>query len=230
MTFDEMLKQALDETADERAAQMLNVEKKHRFSLAYRLWERKILRDLRRNNGHKPLTMRKAKYALTAMIAASSLLLGVTAYAAIAAIGRFYFDEPSDSKPNYSQLFIENHPSDKTTIEEYYGLDQDSGWSMDYSMAGAYTTLLYYWKGDRVISFSQNIIADSSYIYTGNSPIEPVSLYEEDDGFFIDYQDGCVALYWIFDGYFFRMYGKLTKTEAIDLARSTRFIYLRENH
>ena len=34
MTFDEMLKQALDETADERAAQMLNVEKKHRFSLA----------------------------------------------------------------------------------------------------------------------------------------------------------------------------------------------------
>ena len=223
-----MLKQALDETADERAAQMLNVEKKHRFSLAYRLWERKTLRDLRRNKEEKPLPLRKAKYALTAVIAASSLLLGVTAYAAIAAIGRFYFNEPSESKPNYSKLLIENHPSDKTAIEEYYGLDWDAKWTLNYSDTGAYTTLLYYTKEGRMISFSQNVIVESSYIYTENSPIESVSLYEEDDGFFIEYQDGTAALYWIYDGYFFRMCGKLTKTEAMDLALSTKHVYLRD--
>ena len=223
MTFDEMLKQALDETADERAAQMLNVEKKHRFSLAYRLWERKVLRDLRRNNGDKPLTLRKAKYALAAIITASSLLLGVTAYAAIAAFGRFSFDDYNDSKSDYSKLFIENHPSDKTSLERYYGLDEDIGWFMGYSEVGVYTTLLYYRNGDRIISFSQRIIVESSYVYTENSPIESVSLYEENDGFFIKYQDGSAALYWIYDGYLFRIYGKLTKAEIENLALSTKY-------
>lgn len=226
MTFDEMLKQALDETADERAAQMLNVGKKHRFSLAYRLWERKVLRDLRRNNGDKPLTLRKAKYALAAIITASSLLLGVTAYAAIAAFGRFSFDNPADSKPDYSKLFIDNHPSDKTALREYYGLDEDTGWYMVNCEVGAYTTLLFYRNGDRIISFSQNIIVEASYIYTENSPIESVSLYEENDGFFIEYQDGTAALYWIYDGYLFRICGKTTKTEAINLALSTKIVNL----
>lgn len=224
MTFDEMLKQAFAETAEERAAQMLTVEKKHRFSLAYRLWEHKILRDLRRNRYDKHWTLRKAKQVVAGIIAASLLLLGVTAYAAIAAIGRYSFD----TKPDYSKLLIENHPSDKTTIEEYYGLPEEDGWELVSYDILVYSTMLNYKCGEKKVSFSQEIIAEGNMgnINTEIADIEPISLYTENDGFILDYGNNGCLLYWIYDGYLLHISSNLDKNGTTNLAYSTKIVVL----
>ena len=223
MTFDEMLKQAFDETADERAAQMLIVEEKHRFSLAYRLWERKILRDLRRNRYDRHWTLRKARHIVTAIIVASSLLLGVTAYAAIAAIGRYSFD----TKPDYSKLLIENHPSDKTTLEEYYGLPEDDGWEIIDFYADENETMINYICNEKKVTFSQEVIhGNMGNINTENVIVEPISIYKENDGFIIDYGERGCLLYWIYDSYLLHISSNLNKNETINLALSTKSVDL----
>ena len=59
MTVEEKLAQAFKETFDERTERVMKIEKKHRFSLAYRLWERKMLRDLRRGRCDNSWTLKK---------------------------------------------------------------------------------------------------------------------------------------------------------------------------
>ncbi len=98
MTFDEKLTRALGKTFDERMERRMSVPKGHRFSLAYRIWEYRTLKNFRRNYFDKRWTLRRARHIVTtAVIAVSSLLLGITVYAAIA-IGRYSLD----TNPDYS--------------------------------------------------------------------------------------------------------------------------------
>lgn len=223
MTFDEKLAQALENTAKARAEQMLVVEKKHRFSLAYRLWEYKTLRNLRKNRYDNRWTLRKARYILTAIIAAFSLLLGVTAYA-ITAIGRYSFD----SKHDYSKLFIENLSTDKTYFEEYYGLSEADGWQIIEYSKDILGTMINYKCGEKRVTLSQNIIHDGSMgnVNTENATIEPMSVFEENDGFFIQHNEEECSLWWSYNGYLLEVGGNITKKEAVDLAYSTKIINL----
>lgn len=140
MTFDEKLAQALGETFDERMERRMNVPKKHRFSLAYKLWEYKTIKNLKKNRYDRRWTLRRARYVVLAAIIVSTLLLGVTAYAVSVAIGRYTFD----TKPDYSKLLIENHPSDKTSIEEHYGLPEEDGWRLvEFNDLSIFTVINY---------------------------------------------------------------------------------------
>lgn len=222
MTFDDILRQALYETADERTAQMLKVEKKHRFSLAYRLWERKTLRDLRRGRHNGRWTLKKARYAVAVMVSAFSLLIGVTAFAAVT--GRFVFKDKAD----YSKVIMEAHPSDKTVIKEYYGLPEEDGWELTDHNIVRFSSSLNYKRGDTKISFTQEIIENGSMgnISTDRAEVEMLSLYEENDGFLLDFGNDDTLIYWIYDGYLFNFAGNINKKEAINLAYSTKIIDL----
>ncbi len=222
MTFDEKLTQALGEMFEERVEQSLSDKSKHRFSLAYRLWERKTLRDLRRGRCNERWTLKKARYAVAAMITALSLLIGGTAFAAIALIGRYGFV----NKVDYSKVLIEAHPSDKTAIEEYYGLPQEGEWELTDSYTGKSFTFLSYERGDIKISFTQEVIQAETMgnISTDRAKVEMVSLYEENDGFLLDFGKDGILLYWIYDGYLFKLSGNINKTKAINLAYSTKII------
>ena len=151
MTVEEKLVQALKETFDEQTERIMKIVKPHRFSLAYRLWEHKTLRDLRRNRIDKRWTLKKARYVIAALTVAASLLIGGTAYAAIA--GRFGFKD----KVDYSKVLMETHPSDKTVIEEYYGLPEEDGWELTNCEIDVFGTMLGYQCGDTKISFSQDL-------------------------------------------------------------------------
>lgn len=107
----------------ERVEQNLADSKKPRFSLAYRIRERGTLKNLHRPK--KRLTVRAVRTSLTAAAACLCLLITVLAYALISA-GRYSFE----TKPDHSKLFIENISSDKTAIEEYYGLPEEDGWEI----------------------------------------------------------------------------------------------------
>lgn len=222
MTFDEIMKQALSETIDDRLEQMQTVTPKPKFSLSYRLWERKTLRDLRRGRRDKRWTLKRARYVVVAMAIAFSLLIGGTAYAAVALIGRYGFVD----KVDYSKVLIETHPSDKTAIEEYYGLPEEDGWELTDSYMGTSFTFLNYEHGDIKISFTQEIIQIETMgnISTDRAKIEPLSLYEENDGFVLDFGKDGTLLYWIYDGYLFKLSGNINKIEAMNLAHSTKIV------
>lgn len=222
MTFDEKLTQALGEMFEERVEQSLSDKSKHRFSLAYRLWERKTLRDLCRGHCNERWTLKRARYIVAAMTATLSLLIGGTAYAAVVIIGRYGFVD----KVDYSKVLIENHPLDKTFFEEYYGLPEEDGWELLDSYLDETWSILNYKRGDIKINFSQEIIhaGTMNNISTDRAKVEMLSLYEENDGFVLEFEDATL-IYWIYDGYLFEIFGNTNKNEAINLAHSTKIIY-----
>lgn len=53
--------------------------------------------------------------------------------------------------------------------------------------------------------------------------VEPISIYEENDGFIIDYgENNSVLLTWIYDGYLLSISSNLNKNETVNLAHSTK--------
>ena len=224
MTVEEKLAQAFKETFDERTERVMKIEKKHRFSLAYRLWERKTLRDLRSGRRNGRWTLKKARYAVSAMIAAFSLLIGGTAYAAVVLIGRYGFEDKID----YSKVLIETHPSDKTIIEEYYGLPEEDGWELVERNAVYFSSMSNYRRGDIKITFMQETIhsGTTGNISTDRAEIEWLSLYEENDGFIMEFGEENSLIYWIYDGYLFKMYGNIAKNKMIKLVYSTKIVNL----
>lgn len=224
MTFDEKLAQALSNTAKARAEQMLAAPKEHKFSLAYRLWESRTLKNLSRNRYDKRWTLRRAKRIIAAaMIAAASLLLGITA-SAIAIMGRFGFDP----EPEYSRLLIESSLSDKTRIEEYYGLPEEDGWQIVDYYADDTEIMISYECNEKKVIFGQRIMKEGAVgnINTEKTDPEPVSLYEKNDGFILVFRENECIIYWIYDGYLLDLSGNITKDEAINLAYSTKIVNL----
>lgn len=139
MTFDNVLKQALNDTIDSRIEKMLYVPKKHKFSLAYRLWERKTLRSFRKNRPAPTWTLQHTRRVVAMTFFAAAVVFLLTAGAAVGLIiGRFSLND----KKEYSELFLSNLSSDKTVIEEYYGLPEEDGWTISYLYTGE-TSAMY---------------------------------------------------------------------------------------
>lgn len=226
MTLEEKLAQAFKETFEERTERLMKVEKKHRFSLAYRLWERKMLRDIKKNRISEHWTLKRARTLIASGMISATLLIGGTAFAAVS-LGRYSFE----NKPDYSKMLIAAYPSDKTEIKEYYGLPEEDGWILQDCDIAYAVTLLNYTRGEKSVSFSQNLIDDGNIgnINTEKADVEMLSLYSENDGFILDFAEKGILLYWIYDGYLFEISGNLTKNEAIDLVHSTKVIDLTKN-
>ncbi len=222
MTFEEKLTQALKETFEERVEHNLTSTSKPRFSLSYRLWERKMLRDISRNRLDKRWTLHKARRVVTALTVAAAIVLTLTGCTVVSlAIGRFSFDDKTD----YSKMFIENLSSDKTQIEKYYGLPEEDGWVIKDNYADDNDIVISYTRGDESIIYKQEVIhGNMGHVNTENAVVEPMSIYEENDGFFIEFQHGDCGLWWIYDGYLFSMTSNLDKSELVNLAYSTKII------
>ncbi len=223
MTFDEKLEQAFKETSDERTERLMEVEKNHKFSLAYKIWEYKTLRDLRRGRSDNHWSLQKVKKATTIMLVVFSfLILSGTAFAAVVIFGRYGFED----KVECTKVILERHSSDKTNFEEYYGLPEEEGWELKHSAIGEIGTMLDYTKGDKKVCFCQRIIVDgvNSYVNTEKASVVMLALYSEDDGFIMEFPDNATLLFWIYDGYLFELVGNLDKDSMINLAYSTKIV------
>ncbi|MCM1277135.1 MAG: DUF4367 domain-containing protein [Lachnospiraceae bacterium] len=83
--------------------------------------------------------------------------------------------------------------------------------------------MINYELGDRKVTFSQDVICGyMGNINTEKATVEPISLYEENDGFILSFRDDWCAIYWIYDGYLFELSGNFNKKDTIDLAYSTK--------
>ncbi len=220
MTFNEKLKQALAENHNERVSRSAVVEENHRFSLSYRIWERKTLRDLRRNRFDSRWTVRRVRRDLILIAVTALVVFMLTAFTVVGiTTGRFSFEDKRD----YSKLFIENISSDKTRIEEYYGLPEKDGWMRtDFEELTNYTMIRYTHGDERIIFEQETIQGNIGNVNTENAAVEPMSIYEENDGFFIEFQNGDCGLWWIYDGYLLSLTGNLDKSGLLNLAYSTK--------
>lgn len=226
MTFNEKLKQALAENHDERMNRLASTEKKHKFSLAYRIWERRMLKNLRNDRSAPVWSLRKVRRIVTVSVLAAAVTFILTAGAiAGITIGRFSFND----KREYSELFMSNLSSDKTRFEEYYGLPEEDGWIIVYQDTNGITILTNYERGDKKITLEQTIITGNmGTVNTENAVVEPMSVYEENDGFFIALNGGeYFVLYWTYNGYLLNISGNLNKDELLNLAYSTKIVNLR---
>ena len=221
MTFDEKLAKALEESFDERMERRMRVEKKHRFSLAYRLWEYRTLKDLRKKQSNGHWTLRKARFIVMAAIIALSLLAGTSAYAVGVAVVR--------ANTDYSRLFFESLSSDRTVIEEYYGLNTKDWDLMKHNISDTEIVLSYenYKNREKTIRLSQKLITeDTVNAYAENRNAEPIDIFESKDGLYISRDNGDCSLLWFNDGYLFELRGNIAKNEAADLAVSTKNIIM----
>lgn len=220
MTFNEKLKQALAENHNERIKCHTDSRKAHKFSLAYRLWEHKMLKNLRKKRPLPNWSLHKVRRILTVCIATLSAILVLTAGAVVGTtIGRFSFND----KHKYSDMLMSSISSDKMCIEEYYGLPEEDGWEIiQFEELTNYTTTSYK-CGDKIVTFEQSVICENmGTVNTENALVEPISIYKENDGFFIEFQSGDCGLWWIYDGYLFSAAGNLDKNELVNLAHSTK--------
>lgn len=223
MTFDEKLAIALRDTAEERSKQMIVVTKKHRFSLSYRLWKHKALKNLHQKRYDQHWTLRRARRIVIISFAVALTLFATTACMIVGmTFGRFSFDD----KREYSALFMANLSSDKTRIEEYYGLPEEDGWKIIDISISDITTMISYTHGDTTVIFEQDVIRNNmGNMNTENAIVVPMAVYEENDGFFIALNGGeYFMLYWIYDGYLLSILGNLNKDELLNLAYSTKIV------
>ena len=119
-----------------------------------------------------------------------------------------------------------NLSSDKTRIEEYYGLPEEDGWKIIDISISDITTMISYTHGDTTVIFEQDVIRNNmGNMNTENAIVVPMAVYEENDGFFIALNGGeYFMLYWIYDGYLLSILGNLNKDELLNLAYSTKIV------
>ena len=228
MTFDEKLAQALGDTFDERMEKRLTVTKKHRFSLAYKLWEHKTLKNLRKNRYDKRFTLRRAKFVVFAAILVSLMLLGATS-CAVTSVCRYIFVTTKEHK---KALWMDIQPSDKPDFEELYVLSEDTGWQIvtfypkPNELEYIVTFDTVYKCDERKVFLTQEIVTGgyTNDVRAPSSAIKLTDVLGKNNAFFVKRDDVNCFLCWMYDGYFFKLYGDITEDEAIDLARSIKLL------
>lgn len=220
MTIEEKLAQAFKETFDERTERVMKIEKKHSFSLAYRLWERKTLRNIRKGDAPKRWTLKRARAVIVSGIAAA-VLIGQTVFAGMNT-GRYGFVD----KKYISKIFVEECGGDKIFIEEYYGLPEENGWKMVDSSVSDTILQRVYDRGKQRVTFEQRVITSENMgiINTQETEIEMVSIHSENDGFVLEIDENRTTICWLYDGYLLRIDGEIDKDEALNLVYSTKII------
>ena len=230
MFSDELLREALTLSLEGTIAfhKRESEENPHRFSLAYKIREKSIIRLAERYETEKPPTERRfiplKRLALFMAIIAAAVVLSVGAYAAYLIINGFVFDVHEE----YARvtLDISNYEL-KDTISELYWLPPESGWECVSEMFESEIVMSDYKYDDNTISLIQYTKINAEQFVKFNT--EEANIY----GVKINGNDGFVTIrnreelyndyeiVWVMDGYVFYIAGlEIAKDDLIELAKS----------
>lgn len=207
MTFESLIAQGIRDTMEEKMAEYRVDGKTHRFSLAYRIRRRCILRS---RNNITPLSIRKIRLILIAVILA---LFALTGFSLWRQLGGFSFNIFNDhSIVHYS----DNNA--KTTIEEIYCLPEE--YELLSFSSNKTNILSEYMIDGEIVTISQHLIPFEYNANTENNNAEYLKI-NENDGYYITV-DGETYISWAMDSYRFYISGKIDKNSAISLAESLK--------
>lgn len=230
MTFDEKLAIALEETSNEQL-ERYSSGKTPRFSLSYKIWRERVISQATDPWRSGKSTVRRVRLMVLAVILASCALTGITAYGLGLSMGRYRIDYDSRWR---SALHIDRAETDRTVIEQYYGLaETDEIRLANYTRLDNASLLLYPYD-DFYIELHQYPIKNGEGFQVptrGVADIIPVSIFAEEDGFYTlfsgeqnDFKE-YTAIFWNYDGYLFLLAGTMNKDYAIKLAKTLKPIY-----
>ena len=236
MISDELLRAALIASFEERMAlcEREIKENPHRFSLAYKIRKRSIIRLARRYEETKEPPAERhfmplRRLALIIAIIAAAVILSVGAYAAYLIINGFVFDVHE----TYSNITIDFSEYDiKNTITEVYGLSNESGAESIYRIVeDKMVTSKYKFKGKNFVftQYSKDIAYHDLYINTETSYINGTGLNKY-SGFIVtrrmENEDDRISIVWMENGYIFSLLSsELTENE---LTQVTNYLVIEE--
>lgn len=234
MTGDEALKMALIAYSEEYFSQydVPADEKPHRFSLAYRIRKKSIIR-LAKKHWERPascapckpskiLTAEKSYIPLKKLAVIISVIISAVFFAVAA--GAIYFGARGfifDVYNTHSNVSVDFSMYDiKDTIEEVYRLPVESGYECVDEILHNMVVNSQYKCGDTTVNFIQNtrLFAESYIMNTENSDVYEVEI-NGSVGFVMTHHiennaDFCDIL-WIYDGYLFELCGTGIESEKL---------------
>ena len=209
MTFDDLIAQAIRETMEEKRAEYHLDEKKHHFSLAYKIRRESMIRSRRKK---APISVRKIKYILLTIILSLFVLTG---YSLWRHFGGFSFNVLKDhSKVYYSGDDV------KTSIEEIYGLPEE--YELLSIVSSNYNVYSEYLLDGEIITLRQTLISSLEYINTEKKNVEYLSINGNNGYYINNVVDNDSYISWIMGGYWFYLSGNFDKNTAVVLVKSLK--------
>ena len=236
MISDELLRDALMLSLEETIAfhKRASEENPHRFSLAYKIRKRSIIRLAERYETEKPHTERHfmplKRLALYMAIIVAAVVLSVGVYAAYLIINGFVFDVHGE----YSRVMLDISEYEiKDTITELYWIPPENGWECIIEMSDSELVMSDYQCNDNVISLIQYTKFATEHYFKLNT--EDANVYDVkingNDGFINvrsrEDSDDEKEIIWVMDGYIFHVSCReITNEELVKLAES---VAIKEN-
>lgn len=216
--FDSNISEAIGACFEERYEQYCSSDRKHRFSWAYRIKRRRIIRSFEKSHSlsRKSLPVRKLRYAMILVLIAVTALAMFTGYSLWRSIGQYNFNVYSD----HSLLYIDNNAEVKTSIEEIYVLPDELGYTMTEYHANDRNVVIYYQKDGILLKLCQSTNFARRYVNTEYGMPEEINV-KNNIGYYIRTKSEAMVS-WIEDGYLFTMYGDFDKNTFVELAESTK--------
>lgn len=238
MSSDELLRTALIASFEERMSlcKRESEENPHRFSLAYKIRKRSIIRLARRYEETKEPSAERhfmplRKLALIMAIIAAAVILSVGAYAAYLIINGFVFDrheEYSDVGLDISEYQL------KDTITELYWLPPESGCECVVEMIDdASAVYNYEWNGNEIV-FTQYTKFAAEHTFGINT--ECADVYGVKIGGNVGFittvyrkkPDETKGIIWVTDGYIFSI--SSPSIEEKDLLKLAEIVVKKERY
>ena len=228
MISDEVLRTALIASFDERMAlcEREIEENPHRFSLAYKIRKRSIIRLARRYEETKEPSAERhfmplRRLALIIAIIAAAVILSVGAYAAYLIINGFVFDRHetySNVIFNFSEYAL------KDTITEIYKFSPESG--VEYiskTVEDEIVTSKYQLNGKSILltQYSKNFAENIFKANTEDSTTYGIKINENDGFAVVRCKDGrydSTTIMWVMDQYIFSISSEFNNNELETLA------------
>lgn len=240
MTNEEIMAAALSEIMDEEFAQLekQSKEKKHRFSVFYKLRKKSITRIAKRSEKEASDASRRRyvplrRLALVTAIVGAAVVLSIGAYAVVRLIFSGFV---LDNRTTYTDLTIDPSQYDmKENIEEVYWIPLKDNMEIYAELADKWAVMYEYIidKDKHVVlsQFSGELIEQSLRLNTEDAEIRPIRI-KGNDGFIIirrlligTYEKSVV---WLMDGYVFEITSNdFSEEEVISLAEK---VTIRENY
>ena len=230
MISDEVLKTALIASFEERMAlcEREIEENPHRFSLAYKIRKRSILRLARRYEETKEPTAERhfmplRRLALIIAIIAAAVILSVGAYAAYLIINGFVFDKHE----TYSGFTLDLSEYDlKDSITEIYGFALESGIEYIHRTVNSNMVVISYYQfnGKNILltQYSKDSIENGFFAANTEESNIHGAIISEKGGFTVirhrEIENDYVIVAWINNGYVFSISSnEFTDNELIEL-------------
>lgn len=209
------IRAAFSETVSERYESLCENPVNHRFSFAYGIKRRALIK--RYNAGRvqpvRYMPVRRIKFVVLAVILAVAVLMGASLWNGVDGFG-------FQKYPEYSRLYIEAEDTLKSSIEVAYLIPEEYGYTASNKRISDEYISMKYTDGEKEFIFEQSVLKGTPYVNTEGYFAEQITI-NGNNGFFIQ-MGSEVYLSWAEDGYTFTIVGNIDKDEVVKLAEATK--------